>query len=332
MSQPAKKRTALLVVGMHRSGTSALTRLVNLMGCELGTELLAARANDNETGFWEHQDLNLLHEEMLVAMAKWWADFRPWPANWATTPVAESFAARIADVVQRDFANVSLFAIKDPRLCRLLPIWQQAAAACDIDLRVAFILRHPSEVVQSLSRRDGLSASHGALLWWRYLIEGERCSRQLPRTALTYDHLLQDWQQAIGQLGQRLKIEWPVQIDAVSPEVEDFLNPALRHNKRIDLNTLGVAESARLQQLYSLFENADGPDGFPLPAAMDRHAADIEPAMAMIEPWLREQDHDLAVLRQLLSSEPAHSQAVHAEVRRLRQDIESLTARLRETE
>ena len=144
--------------------------------------------------------------------------------------------------------------------------------------------------------------------------------------------MLQDWQQAIGQLGQRLKIEWPVQIDAVSPEVEDFLNPALRHNKRIDLNTLGVAESARLQQLYSLFENADGPDGFPLPAAMDRHAADIEPAMAMIEPWLREQDHDLAVLRQLLSSEPAHSQAVHAEVRRLRQDIESLTARLRETE
>ena len=72
MSQ-APAKTLLLIVGMHRSGTSALTRLVNLLGCDLGPELLPARANDNETGFWEHRTLNLLHEEILCALNKWWA-------------------------------------------------------------------------------------------------------------------------------------------------------------------------------------------------------------------------------------------------------------------
>ena len=332
MSQTAKKRTLILIVGMPRSGTSALTRLVNLMGCDLGPALLAARENDNETGFWEHKDLNLKHEEMLVTLAKWWADFRPWPENWSTTPTARHFAEQIATIVERDFANVPLIAIKDPRICRLLPLWRQAATACEIELRVAFILRHPSEVVQSLRRRDGLSASHAALLWLRYLLDGERFSRDVPRAAITYDHLLRDWRGAIGQLGQQLGVAWPADINAVAAEADNFLNPDLRHNKQLDLARLGVAEAERLQHLYALFEESVGGNGFPSQTAMDHHAGIIEPAMAMLEPWLREQDHDLAVLRQLISAEPAHLNAVYQEVERLRGDIESLKARLHDTD
>ena len=63
-SSPSHSRDCIIVLGMHRSGTSALARVLNLLGVDLGTNLLPA-AEDNETGFWEHRDLVLVNEEVL---------------------------------------------------------------------------------------------------------------------------------------------------------------------------------------------------------------------------------------------------------------------------
>ena len=59
-------RTAVLVLGMHCSGTSAITRLLNLRGVGLGRDLLPAKA-DNERGFWENRAILELHERFLAA-------------------------------------------------------------------------------------------------------------------------------------------------------------------------------------------------------------------------------------------------------------------------
>ena len=329
MSQ-APAKTLLLIVGMHRSGTSALTRLVNLLGCDLGPELLPARADDNETGFWEHRTLNLLHEEILCVLNKWWADFRPMPAGWTERPDMRAYAQRMAAMVAEDFGDAPLVAIKDPRVSRLLPLWREVAAETGHDLRVALIVRHPAEVSESLRRRDGLTLAHGALLWMRYLLDSERESRGLPRAATTYDRLLGDWRQAVDDLGRGTGITWPVAADTIAPQVDAFLRDDLRHHGQSALDPAVVAGADFHQHLFGHFEQSAGRgDGFPAPAALDVAANPIELALAMIEPWLREQDHELAVLRQLLSDQPAHTQAVHAEVTRLRQALESTEAHLR---
>ena len=318
----APAKTLLLIVGMHRSGTSALTRLVNLLGCDLGPELFAGRANDNETGFWEHRALNLLHEEILCALDKWWADFRPMPAGWSDRPDMRAYAQRMATMVNADFGDAPLIAVKDPRISRLLPLWRQVAAQTGHDLRVALIVRHPAEVSESLRRRDGLTLAHGVLLWMRYLLDGERESRGLPRAATTYDRLLGDWRQAADDLGRGIGVTWPMATDTIAPQVDTFLRDDLRHHGQSTLDPVTVAGADFHQNLFHLFNRSAGQgDGFPAAAALDAAADRVELAMTMIEPWLREQDHELAVLRQLLSDQPAHAQAVHAEVTRLRQAL-----------
>jgi O-antigen biosynthesis protein len=78
---------------MHRSGTSALTRVLNLLGVDLGEHLMPAAAGNNDMGFWEHAEIVGLHDQVLAALDRRWSDPRPLPANWSSRPEMEPFRA-----------------------------------------------------------------------------------------------------------------------------------------------------------------------------------------------------------------------------------------------
>src|SRR4051794_4592372 len=79
--------TAILVLGMHRSGTSAIARMLNLCGADLGRDLLPAKA-DNERGFWENKAILALNEKLLENLNLRWHDLVALPDAWRSTPVA----------------------------------------------------------------------------------------------------------------------------------------------------------------------------------------------------------------------------------------------------
>ena len=81
--------TAILVAGMHRSGTSALTGALNVLGISLGQHLLAP-GEDNPKGYWEHQSAVEIHERLLTALERRWDDVRPLPAGWLTSEAAQT--------------------------------------------------------------------------------------------------------------------------------------------------------------------------------------------------------------------------------------------------
>src|ERR1051325_3197571 len=110
-------RRAILVVGMHRSGTSALTRLLSLLGADLPGNLMPPWT-DNETGFWESKDLQELHDAMLASCGSSWDDVLPVPPAWFASEVAADFRGQVLAVLERDFAASEWFVIKDPRACR----------------------------------------------------------------------------------------------------------------------------------------------------------------------------------------------------------------------
>lgn len=78
----------LIVLGMHRSGTSAATRACNLLGVDFGTRLMAP-SPDNPLGHWEHDDIVPLHEKLLKVLESSWDDVRKLPKNWQYTKVAK---------------------------------------------------------------------------------------------------------------------------------------------------------------------------------------------------------------------------------------------------
>lgn len=225
--------TAILVVGMHRSGTSALTRVLNLCGVALGANLMPAAEGNNESGFWEHMEAVDINQRLLNHLGRNWWDTRRMPADWLDTPIARASRARIAEFAAREFAGSPLWAVKDPRICRLLPLWINGLRDAGVALRLVFMLRHPAEVAASLNRRDGLSEAETAQLLLSHFFEAAQASAGLPRAVLTYDALLQDWRGCIDRIGNELglALETEETPEAVAAQVEAFLNPAARHHR-----------------------------------------------------------------------------------------------------
>lgn len=220
---------ALLVLGMHRSGTSALTRVLNLLGASLGDDLMPP-GDDNPLGFWEHQGIVSVHEALLVALDRRWDDPRPMPEGWLDSGPAREAGDAIAAILRRDFAGVQLWAVKDPRLCRLMPLWRRVLAGLGIEPRVLLVSRHPREVAGSLLRRDGLPIAIGELLWARYLLDAVRGSDGCRRGMVAYDELLADWRGAVHRINQALATHLLADAPQAS-DIESFLTPQLRHHR-----------------------------------------------------------------------------------------------------
>lgn len=220
----------LLVLGMHRSGTSAVTRLVNLLGVDLGENLMAPAADNNEAGFWEHQDAVRLDERAMAVLDRRWDDPRAMPADAWQRPALDATRRDLVAFIAAEFADAPLWGVKDPRLCRLLPLWADAAAEAGASPLALVVLRHPAEVARSLQRRDGLAASRAYLLWLRHLLEAERGSRTMRRAVVTYDAVLGDWRATADRIADGLGVAWPVSVDSVTREVEGFIDPGLRHH------------------------------------------------------------------------------------------------------
>src|SRR5204862_3614262 len=95
---------AILVLGMHRSGTSAVTRVLNLLGADLGRRLMPPMPDNNETGFWENLDAVDIDERLLTGIGRSWHDVRDMPASWLQSAAAAEAGVAIKGLIQAEFA------------------------------------------------------------------------------------------------------------------------------------------------------------------------------------------------------------------------------------
>ena len=221
-------RQALLVAGMHRSGTSALTRVLDLHGVSLGSELLSAAA-DNQAGFWENRRVVDFHERLLGVLGSSWDDPRELRPDWLDVAVSGGHLDELVELLDSEFGDADIWAVKDPRLCRVLPLWRMALDRMGVAPKVVFSLRDPGEVVGSLKQRNGLSAATGALSWLRHLAEPVQASFDLPRCAIGYQELLEDWRGCMARLASTLGTAWPVPSSECAAAVDAHLRSDLRH-------------------------------------------------------------------------------------------------------
>ena len=220
--------TAVLVVGMHRSGTSALTGILSLAGVDLGP-CLVPPAEDNPKGFFEHNSVWQIHHDLLVEIGSSWHDIRPLPKDWPSGQAAKKALARLCAELEHDFSKSQLWGVKDPRLSRCFVIWPTLLADLGVQPKVILALRDPLEVAMSLQKRDGLGLTHALALWLRYTLDAERTTRGMPRVMVEYDRLLADWRRELDRL--RVELMLPLHVNSKADAIEDFLSPELRHNK-----------------------------------------------------------------------------------------------------
>lgn len=208
MKPVAVQRTCIMVLGMHRSGTSALTRAISLLGAELPKNMLGANPT-NETGHWEPLRLMQLHDRMLAEAGSRWDDWRPFePADLGASRL-RFYEGEIERLIDEEYGSAPLFVLKDPRISRFVPLYADIMERMRIDVRYVLIERNPLAVIASLAKRDKFTVCFSALLWLRHELGAEHATRGRPRVFLSYEDMLDDWRNGIEAITGALGINWP---------------------------------------------------------------------------------------------------------------------------
>jgi hypothetical protein len=213
------------VTGMHRSGTSALARVLNLLGVSLGPEDgLMAPQPDNPTGFWEAREVARFNERLLIEAGGSWDRPPALAPDWTQSSDLDPWrreARSLLDSVRSDGA--SCHAVKDPRLAITLPLWRQVARP----EQVVVAVREPLAVCQSLERRNGIPLERGAELWLRY-VECALDHRDLPTVVVDYADLMTGPREVADRLANALDLPPPAA--AAISAIGEFLDPQMDHS------------------------------------------------------------------------------------------------------
>lgn len=218
------------VLGMHRSGTSAVTRALNMVGVMLPGELMH-NTQHNSSGHWEALEAVRIHDALFAAQQYTWDDpFIPSDVciahREATTQAKSDITAFITHHVEPGLT----FAIKDPRLCHGLPLWVDCICDTPILPHAIIMVRNPLEVAASLAARDNMPTSVGVQLWLRHMLAAERNTRNIPRVVLHYDKLLQDWQTTLQPVFAMIGITPPSPDSDVARQLSAFLSRGEQHH------------------------------------------------------------------------------------------------------
>ncbi|MHC4220023.1 MAG: glycosyltransferase, partial [Planctomycetota bacterium] len=281
-------RHGVIILGMHRSGTSAMAGTLRLLGVELGPRLMPGRVDDNTKGFFEHDDVVNAHDRLLASAGYTWDDPRSLPPQHLTGDEALPFCRELAEILRTTFSGAALWAVKDPRLCRLLPAWSRILDDIGCTPRFVVIHRRASEVAASLHRRDGFSREKSALLWADHVLQAERYTRGHRRVLVSFDRLLQDPATTLEAVARMLELTWPRPWAEAAHEVADFLTPAPRHQLADD--GAAGADHGRLTSIVSAVEAVlpwTGPsDGAELTSPFDDARRELAGVLDRLDPLL----------------------------------------------
>lgn len=223
------RKTAVVVLGMHRSGTSAFARVLNLCGAFLPAKLKPPQLGNNPKGFWEPEDVVELNERILGQMGGGWG--RVGFTLPADGDLVDEFMSDARAILATEYGDAKTIIIKDPRIGLLAPLWHRALLVAGYRPVYVVPVRHPLEVAQSLHARGDMTIGRGLSLWQAYMARIEIfADGQTDVVHVRFSDLLADWRQLVRRIGDRLDL----QLDDLSQadEVDQFLDPAL-HQQRV---------------------------------------------------------------------------------------------------
>jgi len=284
-AQPSP-RQALMVLGMHRSGTSALTRVLGLCGAALPRHNSDA-ADSNALGFWEPQPIVDAHDRFLSEAGTRWDAIADYPPALFASEQAATCRHILADLARHEYGDAPLFVLKDPRVSRLMKLWRPVLTELGAEPRIVIMVRNPLEIAGSMKRRDGWGEHRTLMVWLRYMLAAERDTRDLPRCFVGYGQMMNDWRAVVATVSDRLGVAFPERSAAVEQEIDNFVRPDLRHHRHQADALLQRDDIAACVKLaYRGF--TDATEG----SAVDRAALDgITDALAKAEGTLARMTH-----------------------------------------
>jgi hypothetical protein len=193
--------TIVCILGMHRSGTSLVSRMLNVLGLELGPqEHLMRPSSANPSGHWENLPIAELNEEILLRLGGSWAKPPELVPGWEDKPELDDLRQQARELIEADFSGHDLWGFKDPRASLTAPFWQRVLPP----MRYIVCLRNPLDVAASLHAREEepVPLQQGMDLWLTYVRSALAVTAGHSRQLVFYEDVMADPKRAVRKLAR----------------------------------------------------------------------------------------------------------------------------------
>lgn len=243
---------AICILGMHRSGTSAIARSINLLGVYLGeSENLLSAQEDNPHGFWENLNIIDIQNRILWELGVSWDTPVPLEELWWKKPEMIPFRNEIKQFINQQMITQSLWAWKDPRTCLLLPLWLDILQELAIEVNFVISIRNPLDIANSLFKRNNIPIQKTLGIWMNYMISVARWTADSKCILFSYDEFLSDWHNQLFNLSQQLNLPWPENQLEFKEKMQEFINPEFRHSYS---SSDQLKETISLKPFFNLYD------------------------------------------------------------------------------
>ena len=226
-----ENKRIIVVLGMHRSGTSAIARSLKLLGADLGNRLMPPAASNNEKGFWEDADLNRLNIDLLDSISQNWDTLDIISDEEFKSDKLAAFRLRAVQLLREKTNLTHCFAFKDPRISILLPFWQNIFSKLNFAESYVISIRNPLSCVESLKSRDRFEREKSYYLWLEHVVPSVMQTSRKRRVVVDYDRMMDMPSVEIMRIARSLKLNIENNTEELKEYEEGFLDKSLRHNR-----------------------------------------------------------------------------------------------------
>jgi len=219
-------RKLIVILGMHRSGTSAITRALQVMSVNLGSNLMPPVEGVNPKGFWEDIDLNALNIEMLTAIGLSWDSLSIVTPAMVDKLIEKGYQIRALEMLAEKIELYGVFGFKDPRVTKLLPFWLKVFDGCDFPTQFVVSIRNPMSVVESLKKRDDFDREKSYLLWLESVVRSLVVVVDFEVVLIDYDNLISSPVRELSKISAMLGLNTDLR------ELEEYTSNFLKNNLR----------------------------------------------------------------------------------------------------
>ena len=226
----ANDQRVFVVLGMHRSGTSAVTRALQTLGVNLGNHLMPAIEGNNDKGFWEDLDIYALNVDLLQALGHDWHTLSPISEHEIfKLSTLSQFKQRAQDLISQKLSEFKYFGLKDPRIPRLLVFWNMVFEQLNLKPGYIIAYRSPVSVAHSLARRNDFDFEKSYLLWYEHMLKSLALTAHHSRLVVNFDALMEDPARQLQRMAKAMGLDFDHESAEYLEYKSEFLDPSLRH-------------------------------------------------------------------------------------------------------
>ena len=217
----------IVVIGMHRSGTSAITKSLECAGVDLGNKLMPPGPNENDLGFFEDIDIVQFNENLLKECGKNWYDTQKIDYFDTERLIRNGYLLQGIELLRNKIHASNYFGFKDPRTAALLPFWEQIFATFEFEVFFLLATRNPLSIVRSLQQRNEFEPEQGYYLWINYILQSLSFLKNKNFISVNYDKLLADPHTQVMRIASLIGNN--IDYNLLEQYCKQFLRTNLRH-------------------------------------------------------------------------------------------------------